>query len=531
MNFTLRSNQALKKAVVVLVMIAPIGCSGPSGMRVEETAAAESIAEAAPLTVIPVPASIAPASGSFTVTPETQVFYGGDPEAGAVATYLARLLRQHAAENAQVLTGSPVAGAINLVIDASAGVGPEGYVLTVTNDRVTASSPSPAGLFHAVQTLRQLLSVELEAGHSPRNQVIDAMTITDEPRFAWRGAMLDVSRHFLKPDDVKRFVDYMALYKLNRLHLHLADDQGWRIEIKSWPNLTAHGGSTAVGGGAGGFYTQAEYADIVAYARQRFITVVPEIDMPGHTNAALASYADLNCDGRAPALYTGIRVGFSSLCPSKEITYRFVNDVVREIAALTPGPWFHIGGDEVETLTARQYAGFVERVQTIVQSHGKQMIGWGEIEAATLLPSTIVQHWRPNARMRDAVRQKARFILSPAHKVYLDMKYDSSTALGQKWAGYVEVRDAYGWDPATLLPGVNEPSIVGIEAPLWSETMVTLGDFVYLAFPRLPAVAEVAWSPQSARVWDDFRQRLAAHAPRWTALGINFYRSPQIPWQ
>ena len=161
--------------------------------------------------------------------------------------------------------------------------------------------------------------------------------VSDDPRFSWRGAMLDVARHFLTVDEVKRYVDLMAIHKLNRLHLHLADDQGWRIEIRSWPNLAAHGGSTEVGGGAGGFYTQAQYSELVRYAAERFITIVPEIDMPGHTNAALASYAELNCDGVAPALYTGIEVGFSALCVDKEITYTFIDDVVREIAAITPG--------------------------------------------------------------------------------------------------------------------------------------------------------------------------------------------------
>ena len=198
--------------------------------------------------------------------------------------------------------------------------------------------------------------------------------------------MLDVARHFLSVDEVKRYVDLMAIHKLNRLHLHLADDQGWRIEIGSWPNLAAHGGSTEVGGGAGGFYTHAQYSELVRYAAERFITIVPEIDMPGHTNAALASYAELNCDGVAPPLYTGIEVGFSALCVDKEITYTFIDDVVREIAAITPGPWFHIGGDEVKTLAPERYARFIERVQTIVQSHGKQMIGWDEIAAADAAP-------------------------------------------------------------------------------------------------------------------------------------------------
>ncbi|HUR92137.1 MAG TPA: family 20 glycosylhydrolase [Gemmatimonadaceae bacterium] len=510
------------------------GCSGPSGMRIEETAAAEPAAmsaEPAPAALLPLPASVVRRTGTFTLASQTQLYYSGQPEAAGVAAYLSRLIWPGRATSAQTLPATPVRGAISLVLDASLdSLGPEGYKLEVSTDGITASAASGAGLFYAAQTLRQLLPAEVERDRLPSRQAIHAVTIVDRPRFDWRGAMLDVSRHFLRPADVKRYVDHMALYKLNRLHLHLSDDQGWRIEIKSWPNLTVHGGSTAVGGGPGGFYTQAEYADIVEYARQRFITVVPEIDMPGHTNAALASYPVLNCDDRAPALYTGIRVGFSSLCVSRESTYRFVDDVVREIAAITPGPWFHVGGDEVKTLSAAQYATFVERVQAIVRAHGKEMIGWDEVGATRLHPTTTVQYWRPQATARDAVRQGNRFILSPANKIYLDMKYDSATALGLKWAGFIEVRTAYDWDPATRIAGVSESSIRGIEAPLWSETLVTIDDFEHMAFPRLAAVAEVGWSRQSSRDWEGFRQRLAAQAPRWSALGINFYRSPQIPW-
>ena len=258
----------------------------------------------------------------------------------------------------------------------------------MTPERVTIRASHAAGLFYGVQSFRQLLPafVEYDAVRpdKARPVVAAAARIADRPRFAWRGAMLDVARHFLSVAEVKRFVDLMVIYKLNRLHLHLADDQGWRVEIRAWPKLTAHGGSTEVGGGAGGYYTQAEYADLVDYASKRFVTVVPEIDMPGHTNAALASYAELNCDGKARELYTGIEVGFSALCVDHERTYAFISDVVREIAAITPGPWFHIGGDEVKTLTPRQYGGFIERVQTIVQSHGKHMIGWDEVSASRL---------------------------------------------------------------------------------------------------------------------------------------------------
>jgi hexosaminidase len=320
------------------------------------------------------------------------------------------------------------------------------------------------------------------------------------------------------------------LYKINRLHLHLADDQGWRIEIKSWPELARRGGASEVGGGPGGYYTQEQYKDLVDYAATHFVTVVPEIDMPGHTNALLSSYADLNCNGTAPAPYTGTEVGFSALCVDLDVTYKFIDDIVREIAALTPGPYFHAGGDEVKTLTPDQYKRFVERVQTIVQSHGKQMVGWDEVSVATLLETSIVQHWRPDAS-KQLLAGSPHLLLSPADRAYLDMKYDDSTLLGLNWAGNVSLEKAYDWDPEALVPGARPGAVIGVEAPIWSETLTNMRDVEFMAFPRLPAVAEIGWSPQAARSWDNFKERLAAQAPRWTALGINFYRAPEIAWR
>ena len=316
---------------------------------------------------------------------------------------------------------------------------------------------------------------------------------------------------------------------MNRLHLHLSDDQGWRIAVEAWPELAIHGGSTAVGGGPGGYYTQADYADLVAYARSRYVTVVPEIDMPGHTNAALASYPELNCDGEAPPLYTGVEVGFSSLCTGEEVTYRFVDDVVGEIAALTPGAYFHVGGDEAAATDAAGYVAFVERVQAIVRAHGKQMVGWEEIAQVDLAPNSIVQIWH-GAQIQQVLQQGARVIMSPANRAYLDMKYDESTPLGLSWAGYVDVETAYTWDPATQVEGLSGEGLLGLEAPLWSETLETLADVEFMAFPRLAGYAEIGWSPAVGRSWDEYRLRLAAHGPRLRAMGVNFYPSPQVPW-
>jgi len=402
----------------------------------------------------------------------------------------------------------------------------------VTSTGAKLRAVSPAGLFHAVQTLRQILPPILEHDAArPRPIVIPAAAIKDQPRFAWRGAMLDVARHFFDVGDVKRYIDLITLHKLNRLHLHLSDDQGWRIEIKSWPNLTAAGARTEVGGTVGGFYTQEDFKEIVAYAQQRFVEVVPEIDMPGHTNAALASYPELNCDGKAPPHYTDIKVGFSSLCVASEVTYRFVEDVVREIASLSPSPYFHIGGDEVKTLGDAEYARFIVRVSGIVGRLGKRVIGWDEIAAVDLDPPAVVQHWRPGTVLSSAVARGAPLIMSPANRAYLDMQYDQGTYLGLSWAGRIEVRDAYAWDPAKEMAGVSEAVILGVEAPLWTETLATIREVESMAFPRLAAIAEVGWTAQSRRDWEDFRVRLGAQGPRWQAMGLNFYRSPQVPWK
>jgi hexosaminidase len=487
--------------------------------------------------IIPAPVTAETGAGNgFVLTEKTIISIpAGNEEVARIGRSLAAFVGLAAGPEAprvEAASAAP-AGAIRLSLGAVENGGDEGYELTVTASGVTVTANRPAGLFYGVQTLRQLFPpfVEFEAYRAAEIRPIQLapIRIVDRPRFAWRGAMLDVARHFFTVDEVKRYVDLLSAYKVNRLHLHLADDQGWRIEIKSWPELTARGGMTEVGGGPGGFYTQAQYAEIVAYAAERFVTIVPEIDMPGHTNAALASYAELNCDGVARQPYTGIEVGFSTLCVTKDVTYKFIDDVVREIAALTEGPYFHVGGDEVKLLTEAQYIGFIERVQTIVQSHGKQMIGWDEIAPIALRPTTLVQHWRPDGSPTVAVEKGAKVIMSVANRAYLDMKYDAATPLGLNWAGFISVRTAYEWDPATVAKGIGESSILGVEAPIWTETLGNLRDVELMAFPRLPAIAEVGWSP-AARDWDEFRRRLAAHGPRWTALGVNFYRSPEIDW-
>ena len=479
--------------------------------------------------LVPLPTSLTMAeSAPFVINAQTALGAEGD-EGTRIANLFAARIRP--ATGFPLLVSAPAAtNSIRFQLRTDrTDLGDEGYELSVHPDSVRIIAHRPAGLYHGAQTLRQLLPSEIESDiEIGRPWGIPSLSIRDVPRFTWRGAMLDVARHFFTVREVEQYIDLLAMYKMNVLHLHLADDQGWRIEIRSRPLLTERGAVTQVGGRSGGFYTQEDYSEIVRYAQERFITVVPEIDLPGHTNAALVGYPEVACSRTPPAPFSGIAVGWSTICVDSAQSYALIDDVVREIAALTPGPWFHMGGDEVESLTSQQYTGFVEHVQDIVASHGKTMVGWEETAEAQLKPGTVVQLWRADS-LRHPLAPGVKVLLSPAKHAYFDMKYDSSTELGLHWAGYVDVRNAYDWDPASYIHG-GEDRIVGVEAPMWTETLRNITAVEYLAMPRIPALAEVAWSAQGSRAWEDFRLRLAAQAPRWRLLGINYFRSSQVPW-
>lgn len=509
------------KVALLVLLSSAIACRPPA--RPTDVPPARVIAHR----IVPAPVSFTETGGEPFALDSTTAIIAGDSSVARTADWLAGLMRPSTGYALPVHAGPVTTRAI--ILRPVAGAPDESYELVVTRDSVRLTG-SPAGIFRGAQTLRQMLPPSIES-HLRRSGPwsLPAVTITDRPRFAWRGAMLDVARHFFTVHEVKQLLDLLALYKLNVLHLHLADDQGWRIEIASRPRLTSLGAVTQVGGGPSGFYTQADYSEIVRYAAERHITIVPEIDMPGHTNAALIGYPDLSCSRIAPAPYTGTEVGWSAFCPNKEGTYALIEDVVRELAAITPGPYLHVGGDEVEVLSHAEYARFIERVQEIVTKHGKQMAGWEEIAQARLRPTSLMQLWRADTAILRQ-RRGAKVIMSPSQRMYLDMKYDNRTELGLSWAAMIEVSHAYEWDPATYSASIPESDIVGVEAPLWSETVRNMTAAQYLLMPRLPAVAEVAWTPQPLRQWESFRVRLAAHAPRWNYLGVNYYRSPQIPW-
>lgn len=483
--------------------------------------------------LVPMPESLSVSGAApFVLDSTTSIVTDGGADAGRSADWLAMLLRKSSGFRINVNRGAPAAGkSIRLRLGGRASLGDEGYELTATADSIVVVAQRGAGLFHGVQTLRQLFPAQVESdiGLGGPGIGAPALHIVDRPRFAWRGGMLDVARHFFTVDEVEQFIDLAAMYKLNIVHLHLTDDQGWRLQIDSRPQLTAAGSVSQVGGGPGGFYTKKDYADIIRYAADRYITIVPEIEMPSHINAALTAYPSIACSTRPTGTYTGTDVGWSALCVDSAAAMTFIDDVVREVAQMTPGPYLHIGGDEVSSLTRDQYVRFVEKAQDIVTKYGKTMVGWEEITKARLRPTSIAQQWKSDSATA-AVTQGAKLIMSPADRIYLDMKYDSSTELGLDWAARIEVKQSYDWDPATYMKGVGESNIVGVEGPLWSETVRNITAAEYLIMPRLPAVAEIGWTPQAAKSWESFRTRVAAHAPRWNYLGVNFYRSPQIPW-
>ncbi len=486
--------------------------------------------------IIPKPVSVVPTGDSFDLTDQTDIYVQGESaEQLQIGQYLADKLNPSTGLGIEVKTTSEVPASGNIYLSLSENdteLGDEGYELTITEKLVNLTARKPAGLFYGLQTIRQLLPSKVELATAQQGPWKMATgTIRDYPVYGYRGSMLDVARHFFEVEEVKSLIDQLAAYKMNVLHLHLSDDQGWRIEIKSWPNLTTHGGSTEVGGGPGGFYTQEQYSDIVKYAQDRFITIVPEIDMPGHTNAALASYPELNADGKATELYTGIEVGFSSLDTHKEITYKFIDDVIRELAALTPGQYIHIGGDESHSTKIEDYIPFINRVQDIVIANGKQVFGWDEIALSTLKPNTVVQYWAKAENAIKGVEQGAKVLMSPSKNAYLDMQYDSTSTFGLHWAAYIEVDKGYNWDPANLVPEIKRENIIGIEAPLWSETVSNRYEAEYLIFPRLLGYAEIGWTPVELRNWDEYKVRLANHGERMKAMNISFYPSKLVDWE
>lgn len=485
------------------------------------------------INVIPKPLSYERGQGKFILNKDASIYVKGNneeetEEISKIAEFLRGKLKASTGFELKVIKGDNApAGSIYLTtIGGEEAKGNEGYKMIVTPESVKIVAYKPEGLSRAVQTLRQLFPVDIE-----KNTVITgvewsipALTIDDKPEYGYRGLMLDVARHFFTVDEVKRQIDLAAQYKINKVHLHLSDDQGWRLEIKKWPDLTTIGGSTQVGGGPGGYYTQEQFKDLVKYAAERYVEIVPEFDMPGHSNAALASYGFLNPDGKKKPLYTGTKVGFSSFMTDDEKTYQFIEDVIKEVSAISPSKYIHIGGDEAESTKKSDYDYFVGRVSEIVKKYGKTPIGWDPIDTSPQIDSTVVlQNWKDS---NEAARKKnMKMIISIAKKAYLDMKYNESTPYGLDWAGYIPVESAYKWDPTDYAP---RELVLGIEAPLWTETISDTKAMDYMIYPRLLGYGEIGWTPKVARDWNEYKSRLEAQGERMKNQGINYYNDSSI---
>ncbi|WP_454051131.1 family 20 glycosylhydrolase [Cellulomonas sp. Marseille-Q8402] len=484
-----------------------------------------------PLRLVPAPRLVRAGEGApFVVSASTTVTVSTGPAEVALGVLAAESLSRISGSTVEVryrdVAEPTQPGDVAFVLDPDHLAG-EQYRLDVASDRVEVAAGTAEGLMRGLATLHQVLR--------PHQGSMAAwpLHVEDEPVHAWRGLSVDVARHFFGTDDLRVVVDLMAAYKLNVLHLHLSDDQGWRLDLPSRPELAARSGGTAVDGDPGGFFTMEEFEALVAYADARGVRVVPEIDVPGHVNAALHAYGALTPSGEPTEAYTGIEVGFSRLHADLPATEPFLRDVFGDVASVTPGDYVHIGGDEVLTMEHDEYARLVRMASDAVRAAGKQVVGWQEIATTPLEPGTVVQYWDTRmdpAPFVAAARAGARLLMSPGSRAYLDMKYDADTELGLEWAGHIELRDAYEWEPTALVPGLPEGSVIGVEAAVWTETLRSLDDLMTMLLPRLAAVAEVAWTPAAQRDWDDFVVRVAGHGPYWDADGLAWYPSPQVDW-
>ncbi|HTT88722.1 MAG TPA: beta-N-acetylhexosaminidase [Acidimicrobiales bacterium] len=462
-------------------------------------------------------------------------------------------------------------GTVQLEVRPAGEPGPgqpatEGYQLRVNDRRMEVVAPSAAGVFYGTRTLRQLLPAELlrsapagagVTGSAPAHGPVEleGVEIEDAPRFAWRGAHLDVARHFFPKSFVLRLIDLASLHKLNMLHLHLTDDQGWRIEIDRYPLLTEVGawrrespvGHYREGRGDGtphgGFYTKADLAEIVAYAQRRFVTVVPEVDMPGHMLAAIASYPELGNTGRQFEVYTSWGIS-DHVLNLEERTVRFCTDVLDELTEIFPSPYIHIGGDECPTTeweaspqarglseslglpgVGRLQGWFSAQVGAALSAKGRVTVGWTEILEGGAPPGAVVMVWRGEDARQVAIQAATTghdVVMSPETWTYFDWSYTDRPEEPLAIRPAIDVPDVYGFEPVPAgLPPELAGRIIGTQCQLWTEYVPTTGHAEYLYFPRVCAFSEVAWSPGD-KSWDEFEPRLVAHMARLDALGVNY---------
>jgi hexosaminidase len=512
--------------------------------------------------IIPQPVKVTERAGHFTITPRTVV--STDAASAAVAEQLVRYLEPATGFTLRVRRGSaPASGTIVFHRDRSlARLGAEGYLLDVRPSRIVVRAPEPAGLFYAVQTIRQMLPPQVfrEAPVTGVAWTVPAAAIEDYPRFGWRGAHLDTGRHFMPKEFVKKYVDLLALHKLNTFHWHLTEDQGWRLEIKQYPKLTEVGAwrkETLVGRPRGqeerkydgrrhgGFYTQEDAREIVAYAKARFVNVVPEIEMPGHAVAAIAAYPELGVSGEPMEVATRWGI-FSDILNAEPSTVQFMQNVLTEVMAIFPSRYIHIGGDEADKtkwkasprIQARikelgvkdeheLQSWFIRQMDAFLTAHKRRLVGWDEILEGGLAENAVVMSWRGVKGGIEAARAGHDVVMAPSTNTYLDyaQSRDPGEPVGQ--SAVLPLETVYAYEP---VPQELEPQfagrILGAQAQVWTEYMATPKDVEYMAFPRLTALAEVVWTPKERKDYASYLSRLTADAARLRALDVNFRPLP-----
>lgn len=507
--------------------------------------------------LIPFPARFAGQEGQFTLNSTTRIVVAPANDA-SVKSVAQTFAGQVKAANGLSLAVAPTSAAlakgahIFLSLNKKLTLGDEGYKLTVTPGKVMAEASTAKGLFYAAQTMRQLLPVGQSA-----TVTMPACAITDKPRYGYRGLHLDVSRHFMPVSFVKKFIDLMAMHKQNTFHWHLTDDQGWRIEIKKYPKLTQIGSKRAEsivgqyyqnypqqfdGKPVSGFYTQNDIKDVVRYAQSRYVTIIPEIEMPGHAQAALAAYPELGCEpSKNYQVFTQWGVSDDVFCPSEK-TFSFLQDVLTEVMTLFPSKYIHIGGDECPKTAWKKSAFcqelikknnlkdehelqsyFIRRMEKFLNSKGRSIIGWDEILEGGLAPNATVMSWRGTEGGIAAARQKHNVIMTPGEFCYLDHYQGNPATEPLAIGGYLPIDQVYAYEPMPAeLSAAEQKYILGVQGNIWTEYLPTTELVEYMAYPRAIALAEIGWMQTGPHNFEDFAQRLKNHLPRLGQVPVNY---------
>jgi hexosaminidase len=507
------------------------------------------------VSVIPEPLKVEETHGFFRLDPKSSIIVSEDLI--PIGQHLQEIIHRETGFLPSLShAGSTLAWENNITLNTEyvPALGDDGYELKITPNDIYIKAFKLAGAFYGVQTLRQLIQ-----DGADNARVVPAVEIQDQPRFKWRGLMLDVGRHFYPTEFVKRFIDLLALHKMNVFHWHLTEDQGWRIEIKKYTKLHEIGSQRSdtqiaedrnrfEGKPHWGYYTQEEIKEIVAYAASRFITIVPEIEMPGHSLAALASYPDLGCTGGPYEVQTTWGIKKDVYCAGNEATFTFLEEVLTEVMKLFPSPVIHIGGDEVpkerwrncpkcQSVIEKQglkdedelQSYFIQRIEQFLNARGRQLIGWDEILEGGLAPNAMVMSWRGIEGGIQAASTGHDAVMSPTSHCYFDYYQSKSPdePPGPYWEGaYLPLETVYAYEPVpAALSAEHAGHILGVQGNIWTEFIASEDHVEYMAFPRGTALSEVAWSAPEKRDYQDFMNRLQSFLPHLEKLDVK-YRNP-----